>query len=81
MSNYLLERYKACMILSGVGDALGYMNKILMKNNKFFLLGIEMEYGNLIVVEKIFIENYMKTLIRLKIFVLNVCIHLYCLLL
>ncbi len=34
MSNYLLEQYKACMILSGVGDALGYVIQISMKKNK-----------------------------------------------
>ncbi|CAF1310293.1 unnamed protein product [Rotaria sordida] len=33
MSNYLFERYKASMILSGVGDALGYRNGIWLYNN------------------------------------------------
>ena len=25
MSNHLVERYKACMVLSGVGDAIGFV--------------------------------------------------------
>ncbi|UJR13601.1 hypothetical protein I4U23_000614 [Adineta vaga] len=33
MSNQLLERYKACMILSGVGDALGYRSGIWQFNS------------------------------------------------
>lgn len=33
MSNVSLDRYRACLILSGVGDALGYRNGIWQFNN------------------------------------------------